>query len=154
MKSKTTRIVRLAGIFFACFFLLGVVSCGSKVNKKELDKKIEKLMESDEMPEFTDAEYQFMVDYLTDNYEEIKKMNLDDPNAEVLTSYMMILADANYEGKLSKETKKKFERLNEKMKSSEEYNTYKENEKAIMDALENANIDWDQTFEESETTDD
>lgn len=148
------KIAKLMFVCMAAFAMMSLVSCDSKVNKKELDKKILKAMDEEKMPEFTDAEYQFMVDYLMDNYDEINKISMDvdeeDKDAMVTLSYMFILADADYEGKLSKEAKKKYELLQEKMKSSDEYKAYKENEKAIMKALEEADIDWEQAFAEEE----
>ena len=111
-------------------------------------------MDEEKMPEFTDAEYQFMIDYLLDNYDEINKISMDlteeDKDAMVTLSYIFIVGEADYEGKLSKEAKKKYELLEEKMKSSDEYKAYKENEKAIMNALEEADIDWEQAFAEEE----
>lgn len=148
------KIAKLMFVCMAAFAMMSLVSCGSKVNKEELDKKILKAMDEEKMQEFTDAEYQFMVDYLMDNYDEINNMDIDlvekDKDAMATISYMFILADANYEGKLSKEAKKKYELLQEKMQSSDEYKAYKENEKAIMNALEEADIDWEQAFAEEE----
>lgn len=144
---------KIAKVLCACLMgmaLVSVVSCGSKVDQKELNKKIEASLQSDEEPEFTDAEYQFMADYLLDNFDKIEKMDYNDKDAEMAASYVVLLGVADFQGKLDKGAKAKYEQLQEKIQGTAGYKTYKENEKVIMDELQNADIDWDQAFEEAE----
>ena len=144
------KIVKFMGVCLMAFAVLTITSCGSKVNKEDLDKKIENSLKSDKTPEFTQAEYQFMADYLLDNFDELNKVDYDSKEGETFVSYMMILSMANFQGLLDKETKKKYDRLNEKVQGTKEFQEYKDNEKAIIEALEEADIDWDEAFEESE----
>lgn len=69
----------LACVLSLSFMIL--VSCGSKVNQKELNEKIEKASEN---TTFTDAEYDFMAKYLLDRISENKEVQPDDPEAETL----------------------------------------------------------------------
>lgn len=142
------KVVKLASLCLVCIALLGMASCGSKVDQKELNKKIENALQSDKEPEFTEAEYQFMADYLNDNYNELSKMDIDSEEAEYVMEYMLILAAGDMQGKLDKDTKKKYDKFMEKVQDSDEFKNYKANEKAIIETLKNADIDWDQAFEE------
>lgn len=148
------KIVKFMGVCLMAFAVVSMVSCGSKVNKDDLDKKIEKAMKSDSEPEFTQAEYQFMADYLLDNFDKLEKVDYDSKEAETAMTYMIILASADYQGLLDKETKKKWNKLNEKVKDTKEYKDYKDTEKAIMDALEEADMNWEDASEEVEAEDD
>ena len=138
------KIVKFMGVCLMAFAVVSMVSCGSKVNKDELDKKIEKAMKSDKDPELTQDEYQFMTDYLLDNFDELNKVDYDSKEAETAMTYMMILGFADYEGLLDKETKKKWNKLNEKVTNSKDY---KDTEKAIMDALEEGDMNWEEAYE-------
>lgn len=138
------KIVKFMGVCLMAFAVVSMVSCGSKVNKDELDKKIEKAMKSDKDPELTQDEYQFMTDYLLDNFDELNKVDYDSKEAETVMTYMMILGFADYEGLLDKETKKKWNKLNEKVTNSKDY---KDTEKAIMDALEEGDMNWEEVYE-------
>ena len=144
------KIVKFATFFMVGMFILGMTSCGSKVNQEELNKKIENSLTSDEMPEFTDAEYEFMANYLYDNFDKLNKLDYEDKDAQMAMNYIGILAGADAEGKLNKAAKSKYDEVMEKAYNTDEYKSYKENEKAIMDALQNADIDWDKAFEETE----
>lgn len=142
-KIATFMIVCMAGFAHA-----SLVSCSPKVDKAELDKKVMTAMNSDKEPEFTDAEYQFMADYLYDNYDEIDKLDITDKNAEIaMAYYFFILAAADLEGKLNKETKEKYELFRKKIYSSDYYKNYKETETAIMNSLQTSDIDWEDAFE-------
>lgn len=141
------KIAKLMIVCMAGFAIFSLVSCGSKVDKAELDKKIMTAMESDTEPDFTDAEYQFMADYLYDNYDEIDKLDIDDKEAGIAMSYVVLLAAADHEGKLNKETKEKYELLQKKIYSSNDYKSFKENEEALLDSLQTADIDWEEVFE-------
>lgn len=144
------KIVSLAGLCALCLVLFGVSSCGSKVNKKELDRKIEASITSDKQPEFSEAEYEFMADYLYDNYDEIEKMDINDKDVEIVAAYGFILVGAQMEGKLSKKAQETLKKLNEKNQNSGAFQKYKDNEKAIIEALEEAEIDWSEAYEEAE----
>lgn len=141
------KIAKLMIVCMAGFAIFSLVSCGSKVDKAELDKKVMTAMESDTEPDFTDAEYQFMADYLYDNYDEIDKLDINDKESDIAMSYIVLLAAADLDGKLNKETKEKYELLQKKIYSSNEYKNFKENEKALMDSLQTADIDWEEVFE-------
>lgn len=121
-----------------CFVLLGTASCGSKVDKAELDKKI---MESEKEPEFSDAEYEFMVDYLIDNYDKLDKMDVDDKEAEIAVAYSFILFTAQMEGKLNQNVIKKFKKLQEKEEENVNSDEYKETQEALRKSLEEALAD-------------
>lgn len=141
---------KISKFVFMCLMgimLVSVVSC-NKVNKDDLDKKIQNAMISDKEPEFTDEEYQFMAEYLYDNCDEIQKMDVTDENFQMTVAYMGILSMADYEGKLSPKAKEAYSKFTEKMTGSEEYKNYKQTEAAIIEELQNADIDWDQAFEE------
>lgn len=143
------KILMIGLIGLSC---VSFTSCGSKVDKKELDKKIEKAMESssEDGIELSQEEYNFMVNYLLDNFDEISKMNYDDKEAESVMNYMFILAAADFEGKLKGDTKKKYEEYTEKLKDTPEYQQYKQNEETIMEALKSSDIEWND-IEESPT---
>lgn len=142
------KIMRMAGVAMVCLLLFGVMSCGSKVNKEDLDKKIEALKDSDQEPEFTDAEYEFMVDYLTDNYEKLANMDIDDKEAQIAMAYSFILLSAQMEGKLNQNIVKKYRKLQEK---GEEYLNSEEYNETLKKALEESEVDWDQALYEEET---
>lgn len=144
------KIVRLTGLCLACFILLGVVSCGSKVNKEELDKKIEASLNSDKEPEFTDAEYTFMADYLYDNYDKLEKMDINDKEAEMAMAYGFILFSAQMEGKLNKKALETYKKIMKKQQQDPDVQNYKENEKALIEALRNSDIDWDNSYDGEE----
>lgn len=133
-----------------CFTLFGLTSCGSKVDKAELDKKIMEAENSEKEPEFTDAEYEFMIDYLTDNFDEISKMDFDDKDTEMGIAYSFILLSAQIEGKLNQNLVKKYKKFQEKGKDYLNSTDYKENQEAIMKALQEADIDWSEAYEEAE----
>lgn len=144
------KIARLMGVCLLALVFVSITSCGSKVNKEELDEKIENSFKSDKKPEFTQEEYQFMADYLLDNFDELEKADLNSKEADRAISYMMILAFAEEEGLLDKETKKKTDLLNEKVRGTKDFQEYEANEKALLDALEEGDIDWDEAYESSE----
>lgn len=132
------RILNISWICMMCFVLLGTASCGSKVDKAELDKKI---MESEKEPEFSDAEYEFMVDYLIDNYDKLDKMDVDDKEAEIAMAYSFILITAQMEGKLNQNVIKKFKKLQEKGEENVNSDEYKETQEALKKSLEEALAD-------------
>lgn len=99
--------------------LMTLMSCGSKVNQKELNEKIEKASENEGLGDasFTDAEYDFMAKYLLDRVSKNKEVQPDDPEAETIGNYMMILAMAQSQNKLKGDAKKDFEDIREKIDS-------------------------------------
>lgn len=143
------RIAKFMGVCLMALAVVSIVSCGSKVNKEELDKKIENSMKSDKEPEFSEAEYEFMADYLYDNFDEIEKMDINDKDAEIIMSYGLILMSAEMEGKLSKKAQETLKKLSEKKQNSNVFQNYKKNEQAIIEALEESDIDWDGALEEA-----
>lgn len=142
------KIVRLAGMCLACFILLGVVSCGSKVNKEELDKKVEAYFNSDKEQEFTEAEYEFMADYLLDNFDKLQKMDFNDKEVEIATGYSFVLMGAQMQLKLSDKVQKKIKKLYEKGEAAGAFGNYEETEKAIMDELQKMDLDWENEYQD------
>lgn len=96
-----------------------LASCGSKVNQKELNEKIENASENEGLGDvtFTDGEYDFMAKYLLDRISEKKEIQPDDPEAEMVGNYMMILAEAQYNNKLKGDAKKDYEEIQKKIQS-------------------------------------
>ena len=148
------KISKFMGICFVAFAIVSIVSCGSSINKEELDKKVQKSMVSDDELEFSDAEYQFMADYLCDSFDNFEKNGEEGMKGnapETNSSYLFILMMADAQGKLSKEAKQKFELLQKKLTSTDEYQNAKAAERVVQESLRNADIDWEQVFEAEET---
>lgn len=143
------KIAKLMIVCMAGFAIFSLVSCGSKVDKAELDKKVQKSMVSDDELEFSDDEYQFMADYLCDSFDNFEKNgeDINKKDQETNGSYLLILMMADAQGKLNKETKEKLELLQKNIYSSNDYKSFKENEEALLDSLQTADIDWEEVFE-------
>lgn len=144
------KITTLLFVCMATIAMLSLASCGSSVNKEELDKKVQKSMVSDDELEFSDAEYQFMIDYIsdmTDNLEKNGEAGMNDNDTDTFFSYLGVLWEAEEHGKLSKEAKQKLELLQKKNTSTDEYQDAKEVERVIQESLRDADIDWEQVFE-------
>lgn len=137
---KTILKLTLACVFSLSFMTL--VSCGSKVNQKELNEKIEKASEN---TTFTDAEYDFMAKYLLDRIAENKEVQPDDPEAETIGNYMMILAEAQYHNNLKGDAKKDFEDIQKKLRSMD--NSYSMTPDSSYDdsveVVEEVGVEWD-----------
>lgn len=138
-------IVKLMLVCLTGLAIVSVASCGQKVDKKELDKKIQESMDSDKKTTFTDAEYEFMANYLYDNYDKLYKMDIDDKDENVNITYGFILFDAQLEGKLPPKAVEKYKKIIEKGEK-----LYNDNEKDLMEASETPEIDWDKAYEELE----
>lgn len=96
-----------------------LASCGSKVNQKELNEKIENASENEGLGDvtFTDGEYDFMAKYILDRISEKKEFQLDDPEDEMMVYYMAILSMAQYINKLKGDVKKDYEEIQKKIQS-------------------------------------
>lgn len=110
-------ILKIALVCFLSFSFMTFSSCGSKVNEKELNEKIEKANEGLGDISFTDAEYDFMAKYLLDYISEGKELSATDPKAETIGNYVMILSVADAQDKLKGDAKKDFEAVQKKMQS-------------------------------------
>lgn len=114
---KTILKMTLACVLSLSFMTL--VSCGSKVNQKELNEKIEKASENEGIinASFTDAEYDFMAKYLLEHSSSMKDMQIENPEFETLGFYMMILAEAHSQNKLKGDAKKDYEDFEKKARN-------------------------------------
>lgn len=110
-------ILKIALVCFLSFSFMTFSSCGSKVNEKELNEKIEKANEGLGDISFTDAEYDFMAKYLLDHISEGKELSATDPKAETIGNYMLILSVADAQNELKGDAKKDFEAFQKKMES-------------------------------------
>lgn len=135
-KNLIYGIVLLVTLFFG--------SCGSKVNKAALDKKIEN-MDPDNVS-FTNDEYEFMTDYL------LKHMDDDSSKTEEVTDedaqqfvYFAFLSEAEDNGKLQGKTKEKFEKCKKKLNSIVEA-AQKEAMKSLDQAVKAADEVNDEDF--------
>lgn len=137
------KIAKLIFVCMACIVMLSLNSCGSKVNKEELDKKVQQWSSSDEKPTFTADEYEFMADYLNDHFKEISDMEFDNKEGEIYMGYSFILLGAQMEGNLPPKAVEKWKKIVEK---TEEAN--KENIKAFQEAWDEAEADRDEAVEE------
>lgn len=125
MKNKFVwGIILLASLIFG--------SCGSKVSKEELDKKIEN-MDPDKVT-FSDEEYEFMTNYLIKHADDKSDDNeeLTEEEAQQFV-YFILLNEADEKGKLKGKTKKQFETLAKKVQSS-----VKEAQEEAMQSVEQA----------------
>lgn len=141
-------VFRLTGIFFVCIATLAMTSCGSKVDQETLNKKIEAAQKSDKAPEFTDAEYEFMAEYVYDNRDKLDDENTPEEISINCLTYGFILLGAQMEGKLPPKAVKIYKKISEKSSSN-----LQQNEEAVRKALEEADIDLESLKEEIVTED-
>ena len=135
-------ILKIALVCFLSFSFMTFSSCGSKVNEKELNEKIESEGLGD--ASFTDAEYDFMAKYLLDHISKMKELSATDPKAETIGNYVMALSIADAQDKLKGDAKKDFEAIQKKMQSLM-------NSDIIETPSSYDNSEWDNVEEVSET---
>lgn len=136
-------ILKVMSVFLSGLAIVSIASCGQKVDKKELDKKVQASMESKTKPTFTDAEYEFMADYLYDHYKEISEMDLGSKDQELYMNYGFILLMAQMDGSLPPKAVEKYKKIMEK---GGEY--LESTEEVSIEPLNESDINWDEANEE------
>lgn len=100
-----------------CVMLL-CSSCGGSVSQDSITKKATEAAEKDEVPTFSEKEYEFMADWLTDNAGKLANIeNLDSANEkdfEFFALCMTYLTEASKTGKLSKSVQEKYDAVEDK----------------------------------------
>lgn len=105
-----------------CVMLLST-SCNG-VSQESITQKVTEA--KGEMPNFTEDEYEFMANYLSDNAEKMNKIESIDEfckDGEFYILCMSFLADAKNEGKLSKSVLEKYNKVMEQTLSGGESTT-------------------------------
>lgn len=107
-------------------------SCASKVNKEELDKKIEN-MDPDNIS-FSNDEYEFMTAHLIKHFDDDSADNEEftDEDAQQFV-YFVLLSEADEKGKLKGKTKEQFEIFKKKVNE-----TVETAQKEAMESIEQA----------------
>lgn len=111
-------------------------SCSGKASYESLTEKFEKAEKTDKTPDFSEAEYAFMLQYLKDNFAKQANDYSDDftKEDEFYLNCWMYLDEANDEGKLPKSMEKEYKQINKKL------------EDLIGRELEALEKEWDNAF--------
>lgn len=121
-----------------CVMLLST-SCNG-VSQESITKKVTEA--KDEMPNFSEEEYDFMANYLCDNAEKMNKIESIDEfgkDGEFYILCMSFLADAKNEGKLSKSVLEKYNKVMEQTLSGGESTTTTATEPSMRPTAELTN---------------